>query len=586
MMDVLRRAVALAVLGLILAGCTGGGDGGAEPVRSAATPVATPTASPAPTATPTPTASPAPTATRPPTPKASPSPTPTATPTPEPTPTPALTPTATPTPSPTPRPAATRKPAATPTPTLTATPTPTPVAIPTYPEIIFVGEVPPDLEAGYRAAMHEVVAYYADRYGVEAPEFAVYLGADIDAVRAVYAEVGGGSPETFPGGGVVTPVAGGVRAIFLAGRYFSSGVNSLILSHEYFHVLQGELSENSPIATPRWLVEGSAVYESMLYSGVWERYRPAAVVLSANNDGALRDLEQFDLADAPHAYGLGALASEWLAEQTGGNPQVKYWQLLAGSATWEEAFESAFGIAVDESYEAFEEHLEEVLSELATGRVEGIVLGPGSEALPGIGIGIRGTGFYKRWFIETDRVGTFDLHVLDGMFRIRIYTRDASGTLRHIGWYGEGGFTTDIGQATVIEVDGTDVTGIEIRLPGDPADLPTARIPRVQGTVGRSDGEPAEGIRVWVWGSSTEDSKFSRISANGTFDIDHQNGTFTIRVYILRDGVIHQIGWYGGEDGFTTDREQATVIEVDGADVTGIEIHLPVDFVDLPTIFS
>ncbi len=450
-----------------------------------------------------------------------------------------------------------------------------------------MGEVPPDLEAGYRAAMHEVVAYYADRYGVEAPEFAVYLGADIDAVRAVYAEVGGVSPETFRGGGRVTPIAGGVRAIFVAGRYFSGGVNSQILSHEYFHVLQGELSEHSLMATPRWLVEGSAVYESMLYSGFWERYRPAAVVLSANNDGALRDLEQFDVADAPHAYGLGALASEWLAEQTGGNPQVKYWQLLGGSATWEDAFESAFGIAVDESYEAFEEHLEEVLSELATGRVEGIVLGPGSEALPGIGIGIRGTDFYKRWSIETDRVGTFDLHVLDGMFRIRIYTRDASGTLRHIGWYGgDDGFTTDIGQATVLDVDDGDVVDIQIRLPANPADLREAQIPRVQGTVLGPGGEPATGIGVWVWGGSTDNSKLGGTSADGTFDIPHQNGTFVVRVYIWKDEVWHQVGWYGGPTGFTTDRAQAAEIEVGGSDVTGIEIRLPVDFTDLATIFS
>ena len=58
----MRWFALLAVLGLILAGCSGGGESG--PTRSAATPVATPTAAPPPTATPSPTAAPSPTATQ------------------------------------------------------------------------------------------------------------------------------------------------------------------------------------------------------------------------------------------------------------------------------------------------------------------------------------------------------------------------------------------------------------------------------------------------------------------------------------------------------------------------------------------
>ncbi len=156
-------------------------------------------------------------------------------------------------------------------------------------------------------------------------------------------------------------------------------------------------------------------------------------------------------------------------------------------------------------------------------------------------------------------------------------------TPRHIGWYGEGGFTTDRSQVTTIEVDGADVSGIEIRLPADPAEVPTVIIPRVQGTVLGPDGEPATGIGLWLWGGSTDNSKFEGNSSDGTFDLEHQNGTFTLRVYSLEDGVWRHIGWYG-EGGFTADRDSATVIEVDGADVTGIEMRLPADPADLSTV--
>ena len=147
---------------------------------------------------------------------------------------------------------------------------------------------------------------------------------------------------------------------------------------------------------------------------------------------------------------------------------------------------------------------------------------------------------------------------------------------RQIGWYGgETGFTADEEQATVIEVDGAGVSGIEIRLPG-----------RIRGTVRTPDGAPAEGIALWLWDTLTDNNQFVGGSPDGTFQIVYGDGTFTLRVYILRDERWHHTGYYGGEDGFTTDEEQAAVITVDGADVSGIEIRLPAAPADLPTIFS
>ncbi len=374
--------------------------------------------------------------------------------------------------------------------------------------------------------------------------------------------------------------------IVVVGEFLAEGtINTNLLAHEYFHVLQGKLSNHSRLATPRWLFEGSAVYEAMVYLGVWERYRLGALLRSANYDAGLKDLERFERLEAPHAYGLGALGSEWLAQQAGGNSQVKYWQSLGGSATWGAAFESAFGVAADEFYEAFEAHFERTLSELPIARLAGTVLGPGREPLQGIVVVAQGTDYYNTSSIETGRDGTFNLHVHDGPIELKIYARPA-GIWRHVGWYGEGGLATDRSQVTTIEVDGADVTGIGIRLPADPTDLPEARIPRVRGTALGPDGEPAAGVGVWVWGGSTDNSKFGGVSSDGTFDLDHQNGTFTLRVYSLEDGVWRHIGWYG-EGGFTADRDSATVIEVDGADATGIEIRLPADPADpadLPTV--
>ena len=109
--------------------------------------------------------------------------------------------------------------------------------------------------------------------------------------------------------------------------------------------------------------------------------------------------------------------------------------------------------------------------------------------------------------------------------------------------------------------------------------------PRVRGIVLDSDGAPVEGVGLWLWGGSTGSttSRFGGSAADGTFDLFHKDGTFTIRVY-ARDGEAwRHIGWYE-DDGFTTIDYRATRIELDGADVTDIEIRLRLDPADMPTV--
>ena len=159
--------------------------------------------------------------------------------------------------------------------------------------------------------------------------------------------------------------------------------------------------------------------------------------------------------------------------------------------------------------------------------------------------------------------GTFDIAHQNGTFVLRIYSWE-DGAWRLLGYYGKGGFTPHEAQAAEIEIAGADVAGIEIRLPG-----------RIRGTVLGLDGAPAEGIALWLRDESTDDHKFVGVSSDGTFDVLYGDGTSNLRVSTLRDGLWHYIGWYGGVTGFTPHEAQAASLEVDGADVTGIEIRLP-----------
>ena len=449
-----------------------------------------------------------------------------------------------------------------------------------------MGDVPADRQAAYHAAMADVVAHYADRYGVEAPEFGVYMGADLEAVRAAWGELGGSSPETFRSAGRVTTLQG-TRVMFIYGNYVREGaVNALLLAHEYFHVIQFEWSGGGYRGTPIWMVEGGAIYESFVHVELYDRYQELAVVRSANHSGTLRDLEGIaNWADQRRSvYGLGALATEWLIDKTGMSTYADYWRALPEHSTWEDAFASTFGITADDFHEAFEQHRAALLSDGAIGRIAGVVTGPGGTAVEGVRVRVGGEGVGEPWFVETPRDGTFELYLQEGTHAVEIHVNEG-GAWRHIGWYGgDDGFTADVGQRIALELDAGDIIDIRVRLPADHDDLPEARIPSVRGTVLGPDGEPATGIGLWLWGSSTDDSRFGGSSADGTFDLDHQDGTFTLQIYAWEGEGWRHIGWYGGATGFTTDRAEATVIEVAGADVTGLEIRLSADPANLPTI--
>ncbi|MYH67735.1 MAG: carboxypeptidase regulatory-like domain-containing protein [Dehalococcoidia bacterium] len=286
-------------------------------------------------------------------------------------------------------------------------------------------------------------------------------------------------------------------------------------------------------------------------------------------------------------YNAGVLASEWLANEAGDHAHIDFWRLLATKTPWQEAFSAAFGLTVDEFHEAFQEHLVDLLANLR--RIEGVVVGPDGEPLTGVGVRAWHGGRVGSSSVETQARGAFAVRVWDGTYNLQI-TPDRSSWFPFAGWWTGEGLTADCDEAVIVTVEGSDVTGLLVRLPaGWDKSLPTldsppwecVALPYVRGRVLGVDGETVAGLGVWLWGGSTDSSKFGTTSADGTFDIPQQNGTFVLRVYVSTGEGWRLVGWYGGETGFTSNRADATSIEIDGTSVTGIEIRLPANPTDL-----
>ena len=105
----------------------------------------------------------------------------------------------------------------------------------------------------------------------------------------------------------------------------------------------------------------------------------------------------------------------------------------------------------------------------------------------------------------------------------------------------------------------------------------------IQGAVVGPDGVGLEGIGLWAWQGEASTSGFGTTRPDGTFAITMSDGSFTLDIYTNPSADCSFVGRYG-PGGFTTERELATIIKIDGASVTGIEIRLPKPPDELPFI--
>ena len=229
-------------------------------------------------------------------------------------------------------------------------------------EFVFEGDVPAETQLALRKEMARVLAFYTERYGIETPEFFVLVDPELDIVAAANAE-----------------------QIWIGRHAIDDPLRESVYAHEYFHVLQHHLTQQAPSAgdSPLWLTEGSATYADGMYRRErqgWtaDRVRTDWWRRSLRVPHALRAIEARPAFDA-YGYDLGALATDWLVRRAAAlsadgdvhfeplapdGPEVQgeydahlqYYRLRQATDTWQEAFEGAFGITIDDFYEAFAEY--------------------------------------------------------------------------------------------------------------------------------------------------------------------------------------------------------------------------------------
>lgn len=389
-----------------------------------------------------------------------------------------------------------------PTPELSARPT-------SAAEFVWLDDVSPKRQAKIREDLDHVMAFYADRFGLDPLPFALLAAADPDTAVAGLRDLTGGRWALGATAYAGSSKTYGPFVIFsddnfaLEGGRWDLGLRRT-LAHEYFHTLQRLLSDNQHAAAPRWLEEGTAEYVSHAYmpAGIAHergRYVDTGISMAdrmrsaAMATGPLRSLEQagtFDDLKRPGVhpgYDLGSLAVAWLVERAGERAVIDFWHEMRSSATWRDAFLVAFGMTTATFYAEFDEYRRTTLP--SPHRIQGAVVDPDGSPVGGLLVWIReshepgartsNTGFDS---MRTASDGVFDMRFLDGDFQIVLQAKEPGGGWRQLGWYVDGGIGV-CSDATTIVLSGADVTGITITLPAPLSDLPDIRPLDQRGTV-------------------------------------------------------------------------------------------------------
>ena len=148
-------------------------------------------------------------------------------------------------------------------------------------------------------------------------------------------------------------------------RYMRTAAHEL--SHVYQYTLQSHgwfdtTHKEVRVIGPAWMQEGFATWQAdraLAMGGIvpYEQSRERLVRQSQRVDVELEDTETYDgLRAGPGRYDMAAMASELLAAEEGEESLITFWTLLGPDTTWQEAFETAFGMTIDEFYRMFEEH--------------------------------------------------------------------------------------------------------------------------------------------------------------------------------------------------------------------------------------
>ncbi len=496
------------------------------------------------------------------------------------------------------------------------------------PRLVFAGGASPDLQARVRADLQDTLSFFRDQYGIQAdPDFTIYVAKDVDALLQSFRDDGQSVDDAFAasrhalwnrtsgwaGGRIV--VKQKAWPLGLADHEFASG--RYTLTHEYFHILQRQLSNGGDWPSI-WLVEGTASWadeEHAVIDGLrtGEDVRLGKRSSIRSNTPTLRSTER---GNDTWQYDLGWLAIDQLSEIAGLGSYVEFWRRLTPTETgphgrwtseldWRSAFQDVFGVTVSKFYSDYFQPLrlailttrtweEEQAAAAAKRTYEGF---PSVEAViprdsasssgprihgrimnengtPAAGILVNAVRVEGETDVDWNRRtetaddGTFAVSTpVDGDYRLSLDVDDDCTR-----YYNKGELVDSRHQAGAVQVVGHDVREVNIQL------TPGTCGWRIYGRVVGDGGEPLAGIAGRTcWRTDTRNSMACtaagwRTALDGSFAVRAEHaGEYQLSINPSWNSCT---AVYYSASGSTADADRASWITVANTDTTGIIFRL------------
>ena len=265
------------------------------------------------------------------------------------------------------------------------------------------------------------------------------------------------------------------------------GVDRVVIAHEYVHALQDQISAGN--FGPEWMAEGMAAYFEENFDEVYEERIVSTLNVATWSQDSLRDMEIRSYKG--FNYPVASLAIHQLVLFAGEESLFDFYSALKNSASWQADFEDSFGIAVDDFYDQFAAYRAE--SAPSFPQIRGIVLDPDGEPVP---------NFWISAYPLMLNAGLADITGMYGRFTIAVRSGRYVLEVRHSAC-GPAGFLDDAGlltrsreDARIFEIGSSNVTGIVVDLPADPAQLCGTLAPGWELPVDVEEPELLSGVSV------------------------------------------------------------------------------------------
>ena len=456
------------------------------------------------------------------------------------------------------------------------------------PRLIFPGGASDALQSRVREDLESVLAFYGQQYGIQAdPDFTVYIPKDVEALiqaqkgdseaindvkatytRGLWSQAGG-----WAGGEEIV-----VKQTSWPGNLPASDISwaRYTLTHEYFHILQRQLSVGW---ATQWLVEGTATWAANDHqvidgSGTWEEEREWK---QSGLSSGLPALRSFESRAASGQYTLGWLAVDRLATAAGDGSYIEFWRRLISTKIgphgrwistpdWRTAFQETFGVSVSSFYADFNAWQREqaAANEATTSPgdddvqwIRGRVTDENGAFVVGVFVNaIRVEGSVTvgwRQLTETDADGTFAVRALeDGDYRISVDIADDCTR-----YYGNGAVTAMSEDARLVEIAGANATGVDLRLPSNTCGW------FIRGQIVDGTGQPLAGVFVNACGVGAYCTQGNLTTLDGSFAVP----ATTAGDYYLTLNLVDGCFVYLGTAGVAPSLGGVSFIAVSGRDV-------------------